>query len=174
MVDRDTAMSDLDLIALKNLLDDINIPAQFLPLAPELPLSTLIITLDKDYQNRDRRLSCSFIPLPDDVFPDVKLLQHYTELSMPVPEATQGTLEALLLAINLTLPIGNFGINKSRDLYFRYVYTLPKFEMMAQRKEVLIEILKLISYALDANTELIEQVASGAKSAEQAISELGE
>lgn len=174
MVDRDAAMSDLDLIALKNLLDDINIAGHFVPASAEIPLSTLIVPLDKDEQNRERTLTYSFIPLPEEVFPDVKLLQHYTELPIPLSDKTPPSLERLLLAINLTLPIGNFGINKSQDLYFRYVYTLPKFEVLSQRKEVLLDLLKLVSYALDVSTEPIEQVVRGTKSVDQVISELGD
>ncbi len=172
MVDRDSAMNTLDLIAVKNLLSEVGIDSHLIEQSEAMPLTTLIVAIDQDSQNRERTINFSFIPLPDDIFPNVKLLQLYFELPFIFEQNVQSNLETLLLSINLTLPLGNFGIREKKSIYFRYSHALPKYEVISQRKESLIDITKLTIYALDSQTELIEQVATGQKTLDQVMAEI--
>lgn len=172
MTKRSAAMNTLDLISLKNLLDEIQIESQLLEASTVMPLSTLMAAIDQDHQGRDRAFSFSFIPLPDETFADVKLLQCYTELPFAVAETFKGDVETLLLAINLTLPLGNFGLQNEQLVYFRYSCTLPKYTVLSDSQALLIDVIKLVVYALEGNADLIEQVATQQKTLKQALSEL--
>ncbi len=177
MNQQDAAMADLDLIALKNLLDEVGLNSVLVDKSSLLPISTLIVSLEPENQEGDRTLNFSFIPLPDDAFPDIKLLQCYSELPITVENAHTATVAQVLLAINLTLPLGGFGLRIDPEtthpvIYFRYTHSLPKYEMIANQSAALIDMVRLVAYGLDVDLLTLEQVLTGEITAEAAITQL--
>lgn len=174
MSDNQAAMSSLDLISLKNILDEIELNSVLLQSSQVLPIPTLIVPIDKDYQDRDRALNVSFVPLPEDVFPDVKLMQVYSELPYEIDPQHRAALEHVILAANLAIPLGNFAITPDNQVCFRYVHTIPKFVVLSNVDDALLNLMQMVNYILDTNEAVLERVAHGQMSAEAALKELRE
>ena len=162
-------MSMLDLIMLKNIIEANGLPAALLEQSDLLPLNTLIVDLPPDYQNRARTLSYSFMPMDEEYFPDIKTVQAYSEFNFEIVEGQEEPIQALIAKLNKLLVMGSLGITDNRRISYRYVQILDKYESLRDGEDVLLNILNLILFALNVNTQVLEDVATGKQTVEKAF-----
>ena len=165
------SMSMLDLISLRNILDEYDLETALLEKSEIMPLSSLVVNISDDYKGRSRTLSFSFLALPPDYFPDIKIMQVYSEFNCAVAESQRAAVEQLILKLNKLLTLGSLGFSDSNNIYFRYVHTIGKFTNLSETEHTLINLFDLITYSLDINEKVLEEVATGEKSLEVAFAE---
>lgn len=151
-LEKHAAMSAIDLAALSKIYSDAGVENETIDADAYIPTGTLVIQLRNGSKNRQITLSHTFIPLPEDVFPDIKLLQYYTEL----PFAGSAKIAKQLLDINHTLPCGNFGLTDDAKVYFRYVHAMDKYATLANCEDLLSSIINLVLHVLNINSDSIE------------------
>lgn len=165
------AMSMLDLISIQKIFQKYDLSTAILEKSEILPLNSLVINTVGDYKKRTRTLSFSFLPLELEHFPDVKLLQIFSEFNFDIKKEYLKDLETLLVKLNRLLPIGCLGITEGNKVYLRYVHTLAKYDIIDDKESTLLNIYNLFVYALNLNAKVLELVATGEKSLEIAYSE---
>jgi hypothetical protein len=169
---QDEIMMDMDLISIQNIFNEVGLKTTLLEKSELIPLTTLGVEIDPDDSKRERNIFMSFIPLPEEVFEDIKLLQFHTELPFTGLKKSQTGLEALFNFINLNSPIGTFGLNDDYKISLRYIHTINKFESLSNTKSVLIDLLKFLIFTMDTYSDSIELVANSIKSSEEVLKEL--
>lgn len=157
------AMSMMDLIEIQQIFEAYELPTAILEKSAELPLNSLIVNSTNDYKDRTRTLSFSFLPLEGEHFPDVKLLQIFSEFNIDVAATTITAIEQLLVKLNLLLPLGSLGLTDTNRIYFRYIHTLAKYASLSEQEEVIANIFNLFMYSLNVNVQVLEEVATGEK-----------
>lgn len=165
------AMSMLDLISIQNILNEYDLPTAILEKSADLPLNSLIVNSTNDYKDRTRTLSFSFLPLESEHFPDVKLLQIFSEFNIDVVPTTIKAIEQLLVKLNILLPLGSLGLTDGNRIYFRYVHTLAKYDNLSEHEQTLVNIFNLFMYSLNVNARVLEEVATGAKTIDVAYAD---
>lgn len=152
-IKRFEAMNALDLVTLKKIYAEAKIESEIVQASDIMPISTLITYLKKDKKGRLITLSLTFMPLPSDVFPDIKLLQFYSEL----PFENKKNISGFLSELNRTLPLGSFGVSDSMNIYFRYVHAIKKFDTLIDDADLYRSLLTVIMFVMDIHAETIEK-----------------
>ena len=152
---RQLAMNTIDLTALKKIYASANVESELVALDDAIP-STLITFLKNDSKERLISMSHTFVPLPSELFPDIKLLQFYIELPFEIARGSSDELTE----INRSIPVGNFGLSENNTIYFRYVATLGRFDVLAELSDRLLDLINLIIAVLDTHSEPIEEAFS--------------
>lgn len=147
------AMSALDLVTLQKIFTEVKIESRIVRASEVMPISSLILYLKKDDKDRLISLSLAFMPLPSDLFPDIKLLQFYTEL----PFDNTKDVSAALIELNRTLPLGGFGLSDAMKIYFRYVHVVKKFDTLHELSDLYQGLLNMIVFVLDSHAGSIER-----------------
>ena len=172
MNNQDEIMMDLDLLSIQNILNDTGLKTTMLEKSEVIRLSTLGIEIDPDESNRKRSIFTSFIPLPEEVFDNIKLLQFHTEMPFRGHESSREGLEALFNFINLNSPIGTFGLNDENKISVRYIHSLNKYQNLSETGSLILELLKFLIFTMDTYSDAIELVANSLKEAGDVIKEL--
>lgn len=165
-------MMDVDLISIQNIINETGLKTAMLEKSELVRLSTLGIEIDTDESNRARSIFLSFIPLPEDVFDNIKLLQFHTEMPFHGLKKSKAELEALFNFININSPIGTFGLNDDYKISLRYIHTLNKFDSLSEKGQTILEILKFLIFTMDTYSDPIELAANSIKSSDEIIKEL--
>ncbi len=147
------AMNAMDLLMLQKIYAEAQIESEIVKASDIMPVSTLITYLKKDKKNRLVTLSLTFMPLPSDVFPDIKLLQFYSEL----PFENKKNIASFLSELNRTLPLGSFGVSDSMKIYFRYMHAIKKYDTLYDDAELYRNLLSIITFVMDIHAETIEK-----------------
>jgi len=158
MQDADRARDQAELGFLMQYLREQGVPAELLEPGGELPIGALVVPLAKDERGRDRYLSCTFVPL-DDEMENVRLLQLYSVVPVRWANGTRENVERLLHAVNGRTAVGHFGIKEDGEIHFRYVHCVPA-DVVLPREETL-ETIDLFHLVLNMFSGLIDGVASG-------------
>jgi len=159
----------LDLGNLKDYLKDAEIECALIEATELIPVHMLVIPMPADHEERDRALSCSFIPVDESYLEHNTLLQIYSELPWEIQENNHEQLIQYLMRINMLQPLGHFG-EKDGKVYFRYVLLLERYEVV--RASEALEVLRVCEESIDMYAEAIEDVNSGEMSLVDALSEL--
>ncbi len=167
-------MMNVDLISIQNIINEIGLKATLLEKSEVIRLATLGVSIDADDSKRERNIFMNFIPLPEDVFADIKLLQLHIELPFAGLKKSQAGLEALFNFINLNSPIGTFSIDDRYKITLRYVHTLNKYQSLSETGPLLLELLKFLIFTLDTYSDLIELVTNSIRESDDVINELRE
>jgi hypothetical protein len=88
---------------------------------------TLLVTLPEGIS-----LNISYLPLPEDHFEDIRLMQFYALLVSGVNEVQRTELVQLLNEINVICPIGAFYVDDQGELAYKYIFPVPRFELPVQ------------------------------------------
>lgn len=171
---QDELIMDLDLLSIQNILNDAGLKTTLLEKSDLIRLSTLGVEIDPDESNRKRSIYMSFIPLPEEVFENIKLLQFHTEMPFHGLKNSQTGLEALFNFINVNSPIGTFGLNDDYKISVRYVHSMNKFQSLSETGSLILELLKFLIFTIDTYSDPIELVANSVKDADGVIKELRE
>lgn len=145
---------------LEDAIRELGRRTQLIERSKDVAFHTLLVELDADSKGRARQLALNYYPLEDEEFSDSLFLQYFIGLSTRVkPDALAAVLE-LLPAINNKVVLGHIGITEgTTQLHFRYVQALPADEVMEQEK--IANVFTLVSYTPVLFDELLESVASG-------------
>lgn len=165
------AMSMLDLMSVQKIFQQYDLPTALLEKSKTLPLNSLIINIKGDYKERTRTLSFSFLPIEIKHFPDVKLMQIFSEFNFDIKKECIKDLEQLVIRLNRLLPVGCLGITEGNKVYYRYVHTLAKYDILDEKETTLLNLHNLVVYALNVNAKVLESVGTGEQSLEIAYAE---
>lgn len=174
MNNQDEIMMDLDLLSIQNILNETGLKTTLLEKSDLIRLSTLGVEIDPDESNRKRSIYMSFIPLPEEVFDNIKLLQFHTEMPFHGLKESQAGLEALFNFINVNSPIGSFGLNDDYKISVRYVHSMDKFQSLSETGSLILELLKFLIFTIDTYSDPVELVSNSVKGADDVIKGLRE
>lgn len=173
MADMEQAKAFFELQSLQTIIkQELDIDGQVLNRSAEIPVDTLAVTLDTDGEGRMRIASLIFVPLAESDIEALKLLQFYCETPVHVEPQAVTKVAQFLSAVNLKNLIGTFSLDAEHVVTYRYVYSLGKFATINQ--EEFLETFMLWMFGLDSLTPMIEAVATGALSLDDAVAALEE
>lgn len=172
-INLDQAKYRLELEILQGYLEqELEMMGRIMDGPPEAPITSLSVLLEPDWQDQLRAANLSFIPLEDTDIEAIKLLQFYSQLPITADQSHLDDTVRLVLAINLLIPIGSFSLSPENDLFFKYVYSLSKFETINQNE--FLETFLLWLFTLDNLSPLIAEVATGERDLDSALALLNE
>ncbi|MFT6763486.1 MAG: hypothetical protein ACJAXA_002144 [Candidatus Aldehydirespiratoraceae bacterium] len=124
--------SQLGLLGAYLKASDIN--SELIDPGPELPVTTLMISLAADDEGRERTLAVSIMPLGDDL-ESLQLVQFYVQMPFVVAKDDRAMIERATATVNGALAIGNFGVH-SNQLFFRHVHAMPSDQTFEEASSV--------------------------------------
>ena len=152
---------------LKEHLEEIGLESTVLERSQELPLNVLLTNIQNDHKGRKRVVNFAFVPMPEGDMDYISLLQFYTVIPCELSPENQGSLEKLIMAINCQTAIGYFGAKENKEVFLRYTYSTSASHLIS--KDEFKETLFLFVYMMEIYAEIIEDVASGKKSLQEAL-----
>ncbi|MEN3334205.1 MAG: hypothetical protein V7641_3570 [Blastocatellia bacterium] len=146
---------------------------QLRPAGNGVPYDTLLVSIESfEAENRVWRLEMSFLPGLEDDLEKVSILQCFVSLSDQMAEAHQAALNLLIVKLNAKLPIGGFGVlDHPRILFFKHNAMLPDDEPGVSY-QIVHELVPMTTYLIALFSEPLIQVASGQKTAEEALADM--
>ncbi len=103
-------------------LVELGVEATYLDTAPDRPVPSIVVQAPPDDQGRERAILLAFIP-DDSEFEEIDLFQLYTPLPVSL---SQEALAAKLPLVNEQAVLGHAGIMPTGEIYWRYVWALPR------------------------------------------------
>ena len=94
-------------------------PTEILDPSDALPLTTLIVDLGPDGDDRQRTMSVNAMPLED--FDAVTFLQYFVPMPFEVPAAQVVNAGYAAAKVNAAMALGHFAVSDSGEVYFRYM-----------------------------------------------------
>ena len=164
------AKSLAELGKIKKNLAELDFQMQIFEKSAEIPVNMLICAIPKDYKNREQSINLAFLPVMEDDFKAISLLQIYSVLPFAIPKENINNLKDLFIYLNHRTTIGNFTINENNEIAFRYILAINKFKII--EKDVIQEIVILFNYMIDLFNRHIEAIADGSKSLKQVFNEI--
>ena len=132
---------------------------------------TLLVTQIPREDGGYWELTFLYLPVNEDEFEQIELLQMYCQFHTKVTDQTQAATEKLITQINNhMLPIGRLGIGDNNEVFCRYVLATPKYDMLDQ--EVFSETVQLFIYMLEKIGQTVEKAAAGLIDLQYALNEL--
>lgn len=92
----------------------------------ELPVTTLMVALGKDDDDRDRTLAVSIMPLGSDLA-ETQLVQFYVPMPFSIDDDSMGSVQRAVAIVNAAMAVGHFAVSGS-ELIYRYVLAMPNSE----------------------------------------------
>ena len=122
--------------------------------------------------NRAWLLELSFLPGLEGDLERVGILQAFASLSDQIAEAHGAGLYRLLVRLNANLPIGGFGLREEPGgLFYKHNALLPDGQPDGGY-QIVRELVPLTTYLIALFAEPLIRVASGQKTAEDAMAEM--
>ncbi len=115
-------------------------------------------------------INIMYVPLPEDHFTDIRLLQLFSLLVAAVKEERKKELSTLLNELNSRSPIGSFSINERRELGFKYIFPVSRFGIPG--KGAFLDIFSLYADCLEGFAKLVTDMNAGLISLQAALDEL--
>jgi hypothetical protein len=112
-----------------------------------------------------------YIPLQEDHFDDIRLLQFYAPVISEADPSKRSDLLVLLNEANFTCPLGSFSINDKNEIGFKYVFPVNRFEIMEEQP--FLEIFNVYLDCLTSVRDAIMNLNGGNISVKEAIAKLG-
>lgn len=165
------ARTYLELAQLRDHARSIDLRAELVQADDDTPLHLLIVRFDDDDRGRERIATITFVPNPDDQLEAIKLLQVYVAYPFDARPELQGEAGLLIARLNSRLPLGSLAIADSGELCYKLVHAYAKFDVL--QKAAASELMQLIEFVVGLFAEQLEEVATGERSAADALEELG-
>lgn len=163
-------ITEVDLLNVKKILDDLKLTSQLIEKSDKMPISSIILNYNSSY-NSNIDISIAFVPLPENVFPDVKILQIFYEF----PETTAHKNESLSLEltnrINYLLSVGCFGV-KDQKITYRYCHVMPIFSNLLDQKNSITDLIKLVAMYIETFEKPINNVINGTLGIDEMLNSL--
>jgi hypothetical protein len=150
---------------LSDYLAKISIPSTLIEATAEIPFNILVAVTSEQVS-----VNIIYVPLPEDHFNDIRLMQLYSLLIQKVSSDKRNDLLTLVNELNNRCPVGSFFINEKIELGFKYIFPLARFDM--PKEGSLIEIFTLYLNSLMSFRDTIIKVSDGTLSLKDALKEL--
>lgn len=135
---------------------------------PEIPYDVLLVGLSDVGETRQWQLEMSFIPGMEEQLDGAALLQCFVHIPAQVPARAEDGVCRLVARLNTRAPLVGFGwLEAERMPCFRHVLILPKDR--APAGALVLQSVWMIGYLLTVFADTVQEVASGARSADEAL-----
>jgi len=163
---------NLDGLHLKSLGDSLNqagYTTSIVPPSSEVPFEQLYIILEADSQGRPRAMQLQYVPVEASAHGD-HLLQIVSTLPFQYNAGLAGDVARMILLVNKILELPGFGLSEAdKACYYHYVHICPKGEINGP---LLLDLLPTFIHYVDEFGPVIEDIASGNKTHQEAIEEM--
>ncbi|MCF8361025.1 MAG: hypothetical protein K9G70_00235 [Prolixibacteraceae bacterium] len=163
----------MELLELKEILDDDNFTTAYFEKTEKLPFDRLNVILP---DNIDEQLILEILYAPgmEEILEGFRLLQYFVRLPFAVDEGQIESLMTFILKLNMGIPMQGFGINEEdKYVYFKFITMVPERENISNDlKEVLVENVYMSGFLLNRFYETLKKLANGGMSLKKALKEL--
>ncbi len=171
MINEDvTARTYQELARLETVLNDLGVDTKLIKRSEEYELNTLVALLEQDEQGRDRFANLTFMPLPENEIEFIDMIQIYTSYPFQPVDAARGQTLELINGLNPRLPFGCMGINNEGQVYYRYILSKRRHELVDA--DSVGEQFLLFQFAAAMFAQGIEVVAMGDMKAQEILEQL--
>jgi hypothetical protein len=112
------------LYEIKDYLEKMEVESAVLESSEHLPVNILVAVTREQVS-----VNIMYVPLPEDHFSEIRLLQLYSLLIATIEPNRRNDLLILLNELNNQSPFGTFAINEKGELGFKYIYPVSRFEI---------------------------------------------
>ncbi|MEN9938479.1 MAG: hypothetical protein RLZZ387_5058 [Chloroflexota bacterium] len=151
---QDTAL----LRTIEEALGGLGWPTELYERSAQLPVTMLVVSAPGSGE-RTWAVTYACVPADEDELPNTRLLQLYAPLDAALQPERLHDVRELLLAINLSLPLGHFTLKDGVEVGLRHMQALPSGREPASNE--LTELSALFLSLLELYAGHIETVASG-------------
>ena len=161
-------ITELDIFNLKKIFDDIDLPNTLIEKSAKLPISSIIVNYMSE-NNTNIDISFVFVPLPENQFSGIKILQIYFEFPLEIEPSNEQLVFKLTNQLNYLLTVGHFASN-GKNLSFRYCYTLPLFSNISEHEKAIEDLITLIIINIETFELPLREVFNGQLSLDELLS----
>jgi hypothetical protein len=158
-----------ELSFLQGYLEEAGISCSLLDDSHGVEIPVLVGILEDEDGEEERPLHFLFVPTGEEL-DTLQLLQIFTFISGPVDESHLSAVEKLLVAVNHSVGMGNFGLDPENQLYYKYIFPKPKYERW--NKDLIMETIFLFLFLMERFEGVLLAAAEGELSVEEALDEL--
>lgn len=150
------------------ILADLGLNSTLAERSDQVPYHTLLVELEPDADERQRQMAVNFYPADPELVGDSLFLQYFLVLPFRFDAAGAARLREYLPEANNQVVIGHFSLSTAEpyQCHFRYVQTLPADSIL--RAEAVTDVLTLVSYTPLLYQNVLEDLAAGDITVEQA------
>lgn len=156
---------------LDSILQEMGYPTHLLERTAQIPQPVLLVKIAMLGERPPLEMALGFYPVDPQQVKHTLLLQYFMELPLrPDDEGLRRVVE-LLPDLNGKAVLGHFSVDSGRrSLIYRYVQTLPAGEPITQ--SAVADVMVLVGYTPALFIDLLEELAGGQLSVEQARTQL--
>jgi hypothetical protein len=163
-------ITELDIVEVKKILDELQLTSHLIEKSDKMPISSIILNyISSDKSNID--ISLAFVPLPENVFPNVKILQIFYEFSETVVHKNESLSLELTNRINYLLSVGCFGV-KDNKITYRYCHVMPIFSNLLDQKNSITDLIKMVAMYIETFEKPISNVINGTLGIDEMLNSL--
>lgn len=156
---------------LEDVFTNLGYTVQLIERSEQIPYHVLLVALTPDDKGRPQQLTLTFYPVGEDDVQNTLLLQYFIEAPFTVDADGLSRLRELMPAINNKIVLGHLGITEGQNkLHYRYVQALPVTTSVSE--EAVSDVIMLFSYTPLLFNEILEKLAAGEITVEQARAEI--
>ena len=123
-----------------------------------LPLTTLIIDLGPDGDDRQRSMSVNVMPLGEEL-DAVTFLQFYVPMPFEVPASQAVNVGYAVAKVNAAMALGHFAVSDSGEVYFRYMQAFSS--STAADPAASAQIVMMLDFHQETFGDVVQGVAEG-------------
>ena len=164
------AKSLVELRQIKEHLTELKYNSVLIEKSKVFPINVLVCHLPKDNKERERNLSFGFMPVEENSFRKLSLLQLHLVLPEFEFKTNINDINLFITYLNQVTTIGSFSINHKKEIALRYIYTMPKYDL--PDKGVIKELTQLFLLNVNVFGTKIEELALGNISLEDAMNQI--
>ncbi|MES2004826.1 MAG: hypothetical protein V4450_09920 [Bacteroidota bacterium] len=153
------------LYQIKEYLEKIEVDSTVLEASEQLPMN-ILVAVTRELVT----VNIMYVPLPEDHFTEIRLLQQYTLIVEKVAADRKDDLLVLLNELNAQSPLGSFSINEKNELGFKHIYPVSRFDIVAE--DPFLEIFSLYLNCLMGFRNVIIHVNNGELSLPDAMKDV--
>lgn len=153
------------LYAIREFLQNISVDSIVVESSEHIPLNKLMAVSPEQVS-----VSIMYMPLPEDHFTEIRLLQLYSLILADSAADKRADLLSLLNELNNQSPLGTFSINEKNELGFTYIYPVSRFEI--PEEEPFQEVFSLYMNCLAGFRNVIMHVNAGDLSLKDALKDV--
>lgn len=151
--------AQLDL--LRQALDAHGLAVQMIEPNDQLPIPSLMVSLDEDDKGRARNLAVTIMPFGDEDdggLDSTQLVQFYAHLPFEVDADSEAVCQRAVAIVNPALAVGHFAM-QNQQLFFRYVLAMPSDTTFDA--DMAIELIGLLSFHQEHFGDYFEGLIEG-------------
>ena len=95
-------------------------------------LHALVVKRDEDDKGRQGAYTITFIPMEEEFLENSSVMQYFYACPFELNEEKYTEVLSFLNYINLLQVVGHFGIKDKKQIYFRFVSTQEKYEILVK------------------------------------------